>query len=166
MIAIVEVALTAAPFLSDGSQDGIVSVPKVLTEECNVVRNSDDPRGPPRGARGAGCRNPGASHLAPHSRSRREGQAVLLERCFILVIALRHITPQGRVFRVRGHRLPTVELQHVFCTSRRRVGCHLQVLRPSFHDLCSDPPLKWERGASRSVAFFLILPCLHGSKKV
>ena len=47
MIAIVEVALTAAPFLSYGSQDGSVSVPKVLTKECNVVRHiDDDPRGP------------------------------------------------------------------------------------------------------------------------
>ena len=33
MIAVVEVALAAAPFLSYGSQDGIVSVPKVLTKE-------------------------------------------------------------------------------------------------------------------------------------
>ena len=42
VIAIMSISLTAARFLSNGSQDRVVSVPKELTEERHIVRRGDE----------------------------------------------------------------------------------------------------------------------------
>ena len=42
VIAIMSISLTAARFLSNGSQDRVVSVPKELTEERNIVGRGDE----------------------------------------------------------------------------------------------------------------------------
>ena len=51
VVAIVTVALTAARFLSDRSQDRVVSVPKELAEERNIVGRGDELRGAGMAAR-------------------------------------------------------------------------------------------------------------------
>ena len=70
VIAVVTIALTSARFLGDRSQDRIVSVPKELTEEGNIVRLSEGLRVACTAAKSARIGDPSLSHFAPHSTSR------------------------------------------------------------------------------------------------
>ena len=56
VVAIVTIALTAARFLSDRSQDRVVSVPKELAEERDIVGRGDELRGSGMAARVARIR--------------------------------------------------------------------------------------------------------------
>ena len=70
VVTIKKIAVTTARLLSKRSQHRIVSVPKELAEERNIVRRGDDLRGAGIAARGARIRQPCAAHLTPHSASR------------------------------------------------------------------------------------------------
>jgi hypothetical protein len=56
VVAIVTIELTAAQFLSDRSQDRVVSVRKELAEERNIVGRGDELRGSGMAARVARIR--------------------------------------------------------------------------------------------------------------
>ena len=56
VVAIVTVALTAARFLGDRSQNRVVRVPKELAEERNIVGRGDELRGAGMAARVARIR--------------------------------------------------------------------------------------------------------------
>ena len=70
VIAVMTIALASARFLGDRSQDRIVSVPKELTEEGNIVRLSEGLRGAGTAAKIARIGDPSLSHFAPHSTGR------------------------------------------------------------------------------------------------
>ena len=70
VIAVMTIALASARFLGDRSQGRIVSVPKELTEEGNIVRLSEGLRVASAAARLARIGEPSLSHFAPHSTGR------------------------------------------------------------------------------------------------
>ena len=65
VIAVMTIALASAWFLGDRSQGRIVSVPKELTEEGNIVRLSEGLRVASAAARLARIGEPSLSHFAP-----------------------------------------------------------------------------------------------------
>ena len=70
VIAVMTMALASAQFLGDRSQGRIVSVPKELTEEGNIVRLREGLRVASAAAKLARIGEPSLSHFAPHSTGR------------------------------------------------------------------------------------------------
>ena len=83
VIAVMMRALASAWFLGDRSQGRIVSVPKELTEEGNIVRLSEGLRVASAAAKLARIGEPSLSHFAPHSTGRGERNAVLFQCCLL-----------------------------------------------------------------------------------
>ena len=89
VIAIMSIPLTAARFLSNRGQNRVVvSVPKELTEERNIVGRGDELQA---GMAAFASREPWAAHFPPHSASRGERQAMLSNRILIVILPLGHV---------------------------------------------------------------------------